>query len=298
MIEVDHFTPLSRAVASIDRDAYAARYAVYDQAHKALLRRLATADTPCSDADIAREEQAFRDAIRRIEFADTDAQPTLVPQDEPLADEPLANELARSEPLASEPLGEAPPEPQRDLVWPRPRLPRATLDVADLPSLDHFEAGSAAAPMLRLSEPRSLARRVGERMALAAMALALVGAGLWMDPGHRDQARDQTTDQSTDPASLRGAESTEAGGVGWCDRCKGAAADLAVAGNVLRSAADAIVSGFAARRRAAADAEAGTIETICSGACSAFEHFRQKDFPRSTRASIRLMAADFTFADW
>ncbi len=81
--------------------------------------------------------------------------------------------------------------------------------MADLPSLDHFESGNAAAPMLRLSEPRSLVRRVGERMALAAMALALVGAGLWMDPGYRDQATDQTTDRATDPASLRGAESTD-----------------------------------------------------------------------------------------
>jgi hypothetical protein len=195
MSEVDHFTPLSRAVASIDRDAYAARYAVYDQAHKALLRRLATADSPCSDADIAREEQAFRDAIRRIEFADTDAQPTLVPQDEPPADEPLTNE-----PLANEPLGALRPEPRQDLVWPRPRPRRETVEVADLPGLDHFEPGSAAAPILRLSEPRSLARRVGERMALAAMALALVGVGLWMDAGR---------DQATDPASLRGAESTE-----------------------------------------------------------------------------------------
>ena len=201
MSEVDHFTPLSRAVASIDRDAFAARYAVYDQAHKALLRRLAAADTPCSDADIAREEQAFRDAIRRIEFADSDAQPTLVPQDEPLADERQANELLASEALASEPLAAAPPEPRRDLVWPRPRPRRETLDVADLPSLDHFESGGAAAPVLRLSEPRSLARRVGERMALGVIALALVGVGLWMDPGGRDQA--------SDPASLRGAESTD-----------------------------------------------------------------------------------------
>src|SRR6267154_2808466 len=77
-LNVDHFTPLSRAVASIDRDSYAARFAVYDREHKALLRRLATAEVPCSDVDIAREERAFRDAIRRIEFADEDNdQPTL-----------------------------------------------------------------------------------------------------------------------------------------------------------------------------------------------------------------------------
>jgi hypothetical protein len=191
MVELDHFTPLSRAVASIDRDAYAARFAVYDQAHKALLRRLATAESPYSEADIAREEQAFRDAVRRIEFADQDGQPTLVPQDEPFADEPLA----------SEPVVEAPPAPRSDPVWPPPRARRETLDVSDLPSLDQFESAGATAPILRLSEPRSLARRVGERMALAAMVLALIGAGLWMGEGDRDQA--------TDPASLRGAESTE-----------------------------------------------------------------------------------------
>src|SRR5882757_2384692 len=60
MLNVDHFTPLSRAVASIDRDSYAARFAVYEREHKALLRRLATASVPCSDADVAREERAFR----------------------------------------------------------------------------------------------------------------------------------------------------------------------------------------------------------------------------------------------
>ena len=202
MIEVDHFTPLSRAVASIDRDAYAARFAVYDQAHKALLRRLASAESGCSEADVAREEQAFRDAIRRIEFADQDGQPTLLPQDELLADEPLANEPLANEPLANEPVGDAPPAPRPAPVWPRPRALRATLDVSDLPSLDQFELGSATAPMLRLSEPRSLARRVGERMALAAVALLLIGVGLWMSEGGRDQA--------SDPSSLRGAEATEA----------------------------------------------------------------------------------------
>jgi hypothetical protein len=197
MVELDHFTPLSRAVASIDCDAYAARFAVYDQAHKALLRRLATAESACSEADVAREEQAFRDAIRRIEFADQDGQPTLVPQDEPLADQPLADV-----PLANEPVGEAPPAPRRAPVWPRPRARRETLDVSGLPSLDQFELGSATAPMLRLSEPRSLARRVGERMALAAVALLLIGVGLWMGEGGRDQA--------SDPSTLRGAEATEA----------------------------------------------------------------------------------------
>jgi hypothetical protein len=190
---VDHFTPLSRAVASIDRDSYAARFAIYDREHKALLRRLATADSPCSDADVAREEQAFRDAIRRIEFADEDDQPTLVPQDEPAA--------------------EAPPEPRLDPVWQEPPAPRReTLEVSILPGLDRLEPGIASdhlepaiaiEPIIRLSEPRSVARRVGERLAIAVVALALVGTGVWLVEARQDQARDTS--------SLRGAvEPTEA----------------------------------------------------------------------------------------
>jgi hypothetical protein len=182
MLKVDHFTPLSRAVASIDRDSYAARFAVYDREHKALLRRLATADQPCSDADIAREEQAFRDAIRRIEFADEDDRPTLVPQHEPAA--------------------EAPPEPRPDPIWAEPRPPRReTLDAPNLPSPDQLEPVIPLDPILQLTEPRSVARRVGERLALAVVALALAGTWIWTDDGRR---------AATDAASIRGAiEPTE-----------------------------------------------------------------------------------------
>jgi hypothetical protein len=205
MLNVDHFAPLSRAVASIDRDSYAARFAVYDREHKALLRRLATADSPCSDADIAREERAFREAIRRIEFADEDVGPPLVPQHEPAV-------VVRSEPRSgprSEPRSELPPEPRPELrseprpepVWPQPRPPRReTLDAPTSPSLDQFEPEFD--PVLRLSEPRSVARRVGERLALAVVVLALVGLWSWMRPARREEA--------ATPAALRGAvEPTE-----------------------------------------------------------------------------------------
>jgi hypothetical protein len=181
MLNVDHFTPLSRAVASIDRDSYAARFAVYDREHKALLRRLATADVPCSDADIAREERAFRDAIRRIEFADEDDQPSLVPPDEPVAEQ-----------LS---------EPRREPAWPQPRpprreTPRETADVPVLPSLDQVEPRVALEPSLQLSAPRSVARRVGVRLALAALALALAGTWLWMGEGPQT---------ATEPPVARGA---------------------------------------------------------------------------------------------
>jgi hypothetical protein len=80
---VDYYALLSRAVGSLERDAYAARGAIYDREHKALLKRLISSSSPCSDADIAREERAFREAIRRIEFSDQVVQAPRTPQREP-----------------------------------------------------------------------------------------------------------------------------------------------------------------------------------------------------------------------
>jgi hypothetical protein len=80
---VDYYALLARAVESLERDAYAARGAIYDREHKALLKRLISSSAPCSDADIAREERAFRDAIRRIEFPEQGAQAARAPQREP-----------------------------------------------------------------------------------------------------------------------------------------------------------------------------------------------------------------------
>jgi hypothetical protein len=67
---IDYYALLSRAVGSLEPDAYAARGAIYDREHKVLLKRLISSSDPCTDADIAREERAFRDAVRRIEFPD------------------------------------------------------------------------------------------------------------------------------------------------------------------------------------------------------------------------------------
>src|ERR1700730_18225450 len=81
---VDYYALLARAVESLERDAYAARGAIYDREHKALLKRLISSSAPCSDADIAREERAFRDAVRRIEFPDEGMQAPRTPQREPV----------------------------------------------------------------------------------------------------------------------------------------------------------------------------------------------------------------------
>ena len=72
----EYYALLSRAVTGLDRDAYAARGAVYDREHKALLRRLFGPDCYLSDAEIDEEQWAFREAIRRIEFGD---EPDFVP---------------------------------------------------------------------------------------------------------------------------------------------------------------------------------------------------------------------------
>src|ERR1700681_1621295 len=80
--KLDYYTLLSRAVESLERDAYAARGAIYDREHKALLKRLISSTSRCTDADIAREEQAFRDAVRHIEFPDEDVQAVRNPQRE------------------------------------------------------------------------------------------------------------------------------------------------------------------------------------------------------------------------
>ncbi len=79
-LKVDYYTLLSRAVGGLDRDSYAARGAIYDREHKALMRRLFTADPPLSDEEIDREQQNFRAAVRRIEFGEEDDPVTLVPQ--------------------------------------------------------------------------------------------------------------------------------------------------------------------------------------------------------------------------
>jgi hypothetical protein len=245
-VNADYFAPLARAVASMDRDAYAARFAVYDREHKALLRRLATAEEPCSDDDVAREEQAFRDAIRRIEFADeaeVDDQPTLVPQDEPDEEAPPVppprrapwtelrpSDLRPSDLLSPDlrapdlrspdlrPREARPPDVRPADVRPpevrppdlRPLEARApepeTFDVASLPGIDGLEPEIAVEPHvqltdLQLSEPRSLARRVGERLVLAVLFLAAAGAFVWMVDANPEATHATGVSSAVEPAA-------------------------------------------------------------------------------------------------
>jgi hypothetical protein len=173
--ESDHYTPLSRAVASIDRDAYAARFAIYDRAHKALLKRLATATSPPTPEDIEREETAFRDAVRRVEFADELAQeeaesPALVPQHERPEEEEALHELRRD-------------------PWPDVRPRRESVDA---PEGYEGDEGYELDVDLRALEPdgprRSLTRRLSERLLLAVCLLALGGVWLYIADQRQQQA--------------------------------------------------------------------------------------------------------------
>lgn len=109
--KVEYYTLLSRAVQSLERDAYAARGAVYDREHKALLKRLISSSAPCTTADIAREEQAFRDAVRQIEFPEHGVQAARDPQREPAA----ATWPSSSREKARSLRRETPAEPENDV---------------------------------------------------------------------------------------------------------------------------------------------------------------------------------------
>jgi hypothetical protein len=77
-LKVDYYASLLRAVSGLDRDD-AARGAIYEREHKALLRLLFSADPPRSEVEIESEQLAFREAVRKVEFGDDEHQISLVP---------------------------------------------------------------------------------------------------------------------------------------------------------------------------------------------------------------------------
>jgi hypothetical protein len=72
--KIDHYVPLLRAVASLERTSYEARGAIYDRALAIAVEHLGATVPPPSQADIDEELLAFRAAVRRIEFGDMDEQ--------------------------------------------------------------------------------------------------------------------------------------------------------------------------------------------------------------------------------
>jgi hypothetical protein len=177
---VDYYTLLSRAVETLDRDAYAARGAIYDREHKLLLRRLISSSSPCTDADIMREEQAFREAVRRIEFPDDAVLAPRTPQRE-AAEESWPNS---SREKARRQRRELPPEPAND---PRAatREARPRWDAAREENGRELRGRQAEAPPESQIEPgRDRKRRspslfglIASYMLIAAMVLGLGSLG-------------------------------------------------------------------------------------------------------------------------
>jgi len=74
-----------------------------------------------------------------------------------------------------------------DVAWEEaPSMRHEPVQVlADLRELPHPESGLAVRQLARMSRPRSIARRVSERLALAVAALGF-GAAAWMAPGAQE----------------------------------------------------------------------------------------------------------------
>ncbi len=181
----DHFTPLSRAVASIDRDAYGLRFAVYDREYKAMLRRLAASKPPLSAADLTREENAFH------------VMPCGGWSSAPRMRRPWCRRMSRSPPTTR----------RRSLrcrcasLWRKSRRGRACARHEAMgrpvppPVRDDAEA-AAIEPSSERASRRPVMRRVGERMALAVVLLGLFGTALWLGsaPGGGNAKQSTTAD--------------------------------------------------------------------------------------------------------
>jgi hypothetical protein len=150
--KVNYYAMLTRAVATLERDAYGARGAVYDREHRAMLRRIALADPHYSEQEIAEEEQAFRDAIRRIEFPEPVAR---VARSEPPEPRDLDSSRREERTIAWREEREATPRRERD----RERGPtlresrwRREAEVEEEPEPEREQRGARIEPPKRVPQ--------------------------------------------------------------------------------------------------------------------------------------------------
>jgi hypothetical protein len=204
-LKVDYYTALSRAVAGLDRDSYAARGVVYDREHRAMMRRLLSTNPPCTAAEIEREQRAFRAAVRTIEFGDEETDIPIVPRRDTPEEQALsAAELRTSDPADLQPGPAAarretrPPafapkaEQGQGGRWPvraadgGPQMvqetPFASEDATDV-SADVLPLNPAAVPLdtmgaaaVTLLQRKPIAGRVLRR---ALLGVVLLGLGAW-----------------------------------------------------------------------------------------------------------------------
>ncbi|MFC3691260.1 hypothetical protein [Chenggangzhangella methanolivorans] len=179
----DYFPVLSRAVAGLENNTPEARRAVYERARAAITRQLRAIEPPLSEDDIGREQSQLEEAIRRIETgagapASAAAAPAAprapAPPPRPSAPPPPAN-AAEARPSAST----APkPEPRREKPAPdaaadRPAQSRPSVRADGRPII---QSGAAA-------RDQQGTKRSGPMVAIAALAVIAVGAGLFAARG-------------------------------------------------------------------------------------------------------------------
>jgi hypothetical protein len=169
--KVDHYVPLLRAVASLDRTSYEARGAIYDRALGIMMERLGATVPPPSQADIDQELLAFRAAVRCVEFGDMDEQEQGVAQ----RAQYLASLRARRRSKTQEVDAYSavlPDEASQAITMPAEMLPPPEQD------------SSVLAPM---AEHGSVLRRVAMRMVLPVLLVALGLAGYAYEGGQIEQ---------------------------------------------------------------------------------------------------------------
>jgi hypothetical protein len=171
--KVDHYVPLLRAVASLDRTSYEARGAIYDRALGIMMERLGASVPPPSQADIDQELLAFRAAVRRIEFGDMDEQEQGVTQRALYLESLRARRRSETPQLDAHPAA-VPDEGSQAVMVPAEMLPTPEQDA------------SVLAPM---AEPRSVLHRVAVRMVLPVLLVALGLAGYAYESGQIEQPR-------------------------------------------------------------------------------------------------------------
>jgi hypothetical protein len=167
--KIDHYVPLLRAVASLDRTSYEARGAIYDRALAIMVERLGATVPPPSQADIDQELLAFRAAVRRIEFGDMDAQ-------DRIAQHGVAQ---RAQYLASR-------REQRQNETPKlDAYPAALPDEESHPQLDEVlpPPASEASVLAEIAGHRSVLHRVAIGMILPVLLVALGLAGYAYESG-------------------------------------------------------------------------------------------------------------------
>jgi hypothetical protein len=176
--KVDHYVPLLRAVARVDRTSYEARGAIYDRALAIMMERLGATVPAPSQADIDQELLAFRAAVRRIEFGDMDEQDRIAQEGVAQRAQYLASlrERRQSETRQVEQID------AHSAALPDEGGQAVAVPVEMLPT-----PGQDGPVLAAMAEHRSVLHRVAVRMVLPVLLVALGLAGYAYETGQIEQ---------------------------------------------------------------------------------------------------------------